>query len=116
MAQLLRWDRDHKLRPVAIQSEEGQLLLAEVPQERRLASAHAIDPDGVVHSGGAAAALIAAALPGGVPFARIARAAPGPVRVAYGLVANNRMSFGRLISTERRARADAALAERADPR
>jgi hypothetical protein len=60
--------------------------------------------------------MIAAALPGGVPFARIARAAPGPVRAGYRLVAGNRMTFGRLISAERRARADAALAERADAR
>ena len=33
---ILAWDRRRRLRPVAIQSEEGQRLLAPVPPEHRL--------------------------------------------------------------------------------
>ena len=72
---LLAWDRRRRLRPVAIQSDEGQRLLADLPPDERLASAHAIDADGRLRSGGAAAAPIAAAAcRAGRPLARARRA------------------------------------------
>jgi predicted DCC family thiol-disulfide oxidoreductase YuxK len=113
--QLLRLDRGRRLRPVAIQSERGQELLRDVPEELRLASAHAVGPDGAVHSGGDAIPLVARALPFGVPVALVAGLVPALTRSGYRLVAGNRMRLGRLVSADRRARADAALARRDAP-
>ena len=47
----MRLDDDHRLRPVAIQSEEGQRLLTEIPAELRLDSFHVVTPGGHVLSG-----------------------------------------------------------------
>ena len=112
VAQLLRLDRAKRLRPEAIQDETGQLLLAAVPVTERLATAHAVTADGQVHSGGDAAAVVAAVLPAGAPAARLLRAAAGPTRAAYGLVASNRRHLGRLVSARMRERADAAIERR----
>jgi predicted DCC family thiol-disulfide oxidoreductase YuxK len=109
---LLAWDRAGRLRPVAIQSEEGQRLLAGLPSERRLESAHAIDADGRRASGGDAIAPIAAVLRGGTPVAVLARRAPALARLGYGAVAGRRALFGKLVSDRARARADARIAQR----
>jgi predicted DCC family thiol-disulfide oxidoreductase YuxK len=112
IARLLAWDRTGRLRPVAIQSEEGQRLLADLPHERRLESAHAIDADGRRASGGDAVAPIAAVLPGGPPVAALARRAPALMRLGYGAVAGRRSLFGRLVTDRAKARADARIAQR----
>ena len=77
IGRLLAWDRAGRLRPVAIQSAEGQRLLADLTPEQRLASAHAVDAAGRRTSGGDAMAPIAAVLPGGAPLAALGRRAPG---------------------------------------
>ena len=87
VARLLAADRGGRLRPAAIQSGEGDVLLAEVPPELRLASAHVVGPDGTVVSGGDALALLAAVLPGARATAPIARATAPLSRAAYRLVA-----------------------------
>ena len=51
VAVVLAWDRRGRLRPVAIQSDEGQQLLAALPEADRLASAHVVEPDGALRSG-----------------------------------------------------------------
>lgn len=112
VVQLLGRDRTDALRPVAIQSDEGQALLSAVPEAERLRSAHAVDRAGRVHSGGDAVSVVAAALPSGAPLAWVARRLPLPMRVAYRAVAANRLRLGRLVSSGRRARADAVLARR----
>ncbi|HEX6618114.1 MAG TPA: DCC1-like thiol-disulfide oxidoreductase family protein, partial [Solirubrobacteraceae bacterium] len=76
VGRLLAWDRGERLRPVAIQSAEGQRLLADLTPERRLATAHAVDAAGRRTSGGDALAPIAAVLPGGGPLAALGRRAP----------------------------------------
>ena len=93
---LLRLDRDERLNPVAIQSEEGQRLLTEVPEEKRLESAHLVTPGGTVLSGGAAAATLSRLLPAGDVPARIFRRWPEGTDRAYRWVARNRSTFGRL--------------------
>jgi predicted DCC family thiol-disulfide oxidoreductase YuxK len=113
VAKLLAWDRHRRLRPVAIQSQEGERLLADVPSDQRLASAHAIDADGRRSSGGDALAPIADVLPGGRPLAAVARRAPGLARAGYDAIAARRPLFGRLVSDGARARADRRIAERA---
>jgi predicted DCC family thiol-disulfide oxidoreductase YuxK len=112
VAQLLRLDARRELRPVAIQSDEGQELLAGVPAQLRLKTAHAVAEDGTVVSGGDAFAMVADRLRFGAPFALVARAAPGPVRLGYRLIAGNRSTVSRLVPASRKAAADRALAAR----
>jgi predicted DCC family thiol-disulfide oxidoreductase YuxK len=110
VAQLLRLDRNRRLRLIAIQSPEGERLLAGVAPELRLASAHLIDGDGQLFSGGEAAAPIAAALPSIARAAPLLRRLARPVNAGYNLVAANREQFGRLVGGSSRARADRAIA------
>ena len=94
---ILAWDRNRRLRPVAIQSDEGQGLLASVPEEKRLDSWHLVEPSGAVRSAGSAAGPLFDLLPGGKPLAGIARALPGPTERAYRTVAGNRDRLARLL-------------------
>jgi predicted DCC family thiol-disulfide oxidoreductase YuxK len=93
---ILAWDRRRRLRPVAIQSEEGQRLLAAIPAERRLASWHLV-ADGELRSGGDAAPPLLAALPGGRPLAALLRTSPRLTDRAYGWVAEHRELLARLL-------------------
>ncbi len=110
VAQLLRFDRDDSLRLIAIQSAEGERLLAAVPAHLRLASAHLIDGDGRLYSGGDAAAPIAAALPQLARTAPLLRRLSRPVNASYNLIAANRERIGRLVGSASRERADRAIA------
>jgi predicted DCC family thiol-disulfide oxidoreductase YuxK len=93
---ILAWDRNRRLRPVAIQSEEGGRLLAEVERERRLDSWHLVE-DGEVRSAGAAAPRLFDQLPGGAPLAAVLRAFPGVTERAYRWVAGHRDLLARLL-------------------
>jgi predicted DCC family thiol-disulfide oxidoreductase YuxK len=77
IGRLLAWDRAGRLRPLAIQSAEGQRLLADLTPEQRLVTAHAVDAEGRRTSGGDAMAPIAAVLPGGARWRRSVGAPPG---------------------------------------
>ena len=112
VGRLLAWDRAGRLRPVAIQSTEGQRLLRDLTPERRLAAAHAVDAAGRRTSGGDALAPVAAVLPGGAPLAALGRRAPALARVTYRAVAGRRSLFGRLLSNAAKARADRRIAQR----
>lgn len=94
---ILRWDRRRRLRPVPIQGEEGQALLAPVPEESRLDSWHLVLADGSVHSAGAGLPILFRRLPGGRPIARILEAFPGATERAYRAVASNRGRLARLL-------------------
>jgi predicted DCC family thiol-disulfide oxidoreductase YuxK len=94
---ILAWDRSHELRPVPIQSEEGQRLLAGIPEERRLDSWHLVDADGTVRSAGAAAPPLLDLLPGARPLAAAGRTFPGATERAYRAVADNRDRLARLL-------------------
>jgi predicted DCC family thiol-disulfide oxidoreductase YuxK len=93
---ILAWDRRGRLRPVAIQSEEGQRLLAPVPADRRLDSWHLV-VNGEVRSAGAAAPPLFAVLPGGRPLAAALRAFPRATEWAYCRVAGHRDLLARLL-------------------
>ena len=93
---ILAWDRHRRLRPVAIQSEEGDRLLAPIPPEGRLDSWHLV-ADGEVRSAGAAAPPLFAALPGGRPLAAILRSFPRATERAYRWVADHRTLLARLL-------------------
>jgi predicted DCC family thiol-disulfide oxidoreductase YuxK len=93
---ILAWDRYRRLRPVAIQSEEGQRLLADIQPERRLDSWHLVEA-GEVRSAGAAAPRLFDQLPGGRPLAAVLRAFPRTTERAYRWVAGHRDLMARLL-------------------
>src|SRR5262245_61691046 len=95
--QLLRWDRAGRLRAASIQSEEGDRLLADVSEERRLASWHLVTPTGRRFSGGAAVAPLARLLPAGPPIAFLAETFPRTTDRLYRLVARHRGRLGALL-------------------
>jgi predicted DCC family thiol-disulfide oxidoreductase YuxK len=97
---LLRWDREGRLRPVSIQSEEGDRLLADLREEERLASWHLIAPDGRRTSGGAAAAPLARLLPAGAPVAILAETFPRTTDRLYRWVARHRDDLGRRLGED----------------
>jgi predicted DCC family thiol-disulfide oxidoreductase YuxK len=112
LALLLRADRDRRLRPVAIQSPEGETLLADLTDEQRLRSWHLVAPDGSRHSAGAGAPPLLRLLPGGRPLAAALAAAPGPTERAYGWVVAHRSGLSRLIPARSKRSADALVAAR----
>ncbi len=97
---ILAWDRAHRLKSVAIQSEEGELLLAGVDPEQRLDSWHLVTEDGMLYSAGAAAAPLALLLPGGRPLAALFAAFPRLTDSAYRYVARHRDRWVRLIGID----------------
>jgi predicted DCC family thiol-disulfide oxidoreductase YuxK len=112
LAKLLGWDRHRRLRPVAIQSAEGNHLLAGIDDEERMASWHLVDPEGRRHSGGIAAVPLLRELPGGRPFAALLQRFPGATERCYAWVVRNRAALGRPIPAGARRRADTRIRER----
>jgi predicted DCC family thiol-disulfide oxidoreductase YuxK len=94
---VLAWDRRRRLRPVEIQSEEGQALLAPLAEPARLESWHLVLAGGEPLSAGAAAAPLAELLPGGRPLAALFRRFPGATERAYRWVASHREQLARLL-------------------
>ncbi|HWM09576.1 MAG TPA: DUF393 domain-containing protein [Solirubrobacteraceae bacterium] len=93
----LRWDRQGRLRPVALQDPEADRLLGGMDAETKMASWHLVTPDGAVHSAGRAVEPLMRLLPFGRPFAAAARAMPGLTDRAYAFVARHRTSLGRIV-------------------
>ena len=89
-----RWDSRGRLAFASIQGERGTELLHAVPVGLRLASMHAVTPDGRVWSGGEAVRVILGQLPGGSFVAKLAATFPDATDVLYRLVARNRERFG----------------------
>lgn len=96
MDKVLAWDRG-RLRPVEIQSKEGQRLLAPIPDDAHLDSWHLVTSEGELLSAGAAAAPLASLLPGGRPLAALFRAFPRLTERAYRWVASHRDLLARLL-------------------
>ncbi len=116
LAKILRWDRAQRLRPVAIESAEGGAMLADMPQEQRLASWHLVLEDGRRYSGGDAFAPLLAMLPAGAPFGALAGRFPRLAQRAYGAVASRRSPLGRRLPRRSVSAADAVVARRAASR
>jgi predicted DCC family thiol-disulfide oxidoreductase YuxK len=94
---VLRWDRRRRLRPLALQDPEADLLLADLDPERRMASWHLISPDGSRRSAGGAVAPLLRVLPGGAPAAAVAERFPSLTEAGYRAVASHRAGLTRLI-------------------
>jgi predicted DCC family thiol-disulfide oxidoreductase YuxK len=97
---ILAWDRAKRVRPVAIQSEEGSRLLAPIGPDARLDSWHLVGADGKLFSAGAAAAPLARLLPGGRPLAAVFASFPGVTERVYGFVARHRFWLARLLRVD----------------
>jgi predicted DCC family thiol-disulfide oxidoreductase YuxK len=97
LALILRWDRDGRLEPVALQSREAATLLGDPTPEQRLDSWHLISPSGERFSAGAAFPPLLRLLPGGrLPAAAAARF-PGLAESGYRLVADHRSALSKLV-------------------
>ncbi len=92
---ILAWDRRRRLRSVAIQSEEGESLLASIALAARLDSWHLIDDEGMLYSAGAAAGPLVRLLPGGRPLAVLFEAFPRATETSYRYVARHRDRWAR---------------------
>jgi predicted DCC family thiol-disulfide oxidoreductase YuxK len=112
LAQLLKADRDRRLRPVKIQSEEGETLLADLTSEQRLRSWHLVGPDGSRESAGAGAPTLLRLLPGGRAPAAVLAAAPRLTERAYAWVADHRSALSKLVPARSKRRADRLVAAR----
>jgi predicted DCC family thiol-disulfide oxidoreductase YuxK len=112
LGKVLAWDRRRSIRPVAIQSEEADRLLAGLPAEDRLASWHLVDGDGPARSAGAAFPELFRLLPGAAPLAALTSRAPGVTDRAYRWVAGNRSLWGKLVTDGAKSRADRRIANR----
>jgi predicted DCC family thiol-disulfide oxidoreductase YuxK len=112
LAKLLAWDRHRRLRPVALQDPEADLLLGGMSGEERMASWHLVDSDRKVLSGGAALPPLLRLLPGGRPLAAIAARAPKLTERGYRSVVDHRGGLGRLVGARARRRADETIVSR----
>jgi predicted DCC family thiol-disulfide oxidoreductase YuxK len=99
-SKVLAWDRNGRVRAVALQDPEAERLLAELSPERRPASWHLVTADGHVNSAGAALAPLLRLLPGGRPLAVVAELSPALTERLYRLVARNRSRLSRLVGSD----------------
>jgi predicted DCC family thiol-disulfide oxidoreductase YuxK len=113
LGKVLAWDRRRSIRPVAIQSEDGERLLEGMPEETRVASWHLVDGEGTVRSAGSAFPGLLRLLPGGAPLAALTARAPRATDRAYRWVAGNRSRWGKLVTDGAKRRADERIAQRA---
>lgn len=112
LAWLLRWDRERRLEPVALQDRRARARLGGMSEAERMASWHLVGPDGSIASAGAAAAPLLRLLPGGQPLAALAARFPGAVEGGYGAVVGQRGRLGRWLSEPTLRRAEAVIGER----
>ena len=111
LAWVLRWDREERLRPVAIDSAEGERELGDLGAAR-FDSWHLVR-DGGRYSGGRALAPLLEELPGRRVLAPIARRLELVTVPAYRWVAAHRGGLSRLLPERSKARADALVDARA---
>jgi predicted DCC family thiol-disulfide oxidoreductase YuxK len=109
MAWAMRRDSRHVLVAVPIQAPRGAELLVDLAPSERLRSAHVVRNDGVLRSGGAAAAEVMSVLPSTRALGRLAGRLPVTTALLYSAVAARRRSFGRLVGKRARQRAEESL-------
>ena len=97
LAGLLRWDREVRLRPIALQRPEADGLLPDLAPAEGMASWHLISPTGARRSGGAAVPPLLRLLPQGrIPAAAFARF-PRLTERGYRWVAEHRSQLSRWV-------------------
>ena len=125
VAVVLSWDRQGRLRPVALGTEEAGTLLGGMPEAEQMASWHLVEPGWqrnvaenatfrdhpAVRSAGAAFSPLFRLLPGGAPLARVAERFPGASDRGYRWVADRRSAFGKPIPDAVKRWADRVISE-----
>jgi predicted DCC family thiol-disulfide oxidoreductase YuxK len=129
VALVLRWDREGRLRPVALGTEEANTMLAGMPEAEQMASWHLVNPrwwvngaenatnthhpEGAapVWSAGAAFSPLFRLLPGGVPLARLTDRFPAAANRGYRWVADHRTAFGKPLPDGLKRWADRVISE-----
>jgi predicted DCC family thiol-disulfide oxidoreductase YuxK len=113
LALLLSWDRGGRLRVLALQDPEADVLLGGMDHETKMSSAHLVLDDGTVLSGGHGAETVASVLPAGAPLALISRVLGGDrADRAYHVVADRRTALGRFVRPGWKRWADGVIASR----
>jgi predicted DCC family thiol-disulfide oxidoreductase YuxK len=100
LSKFLAWDRRGRLRPVPLQSEEADRLLADMDTETRMRSWHLVTPSGRVYSAGAAVPPLLRLLPGGKPLALASERFPRATERLYRWVADHRDRLGRTLGAQ----------------
>ena len=111
LAKVLAWDRRRAVRPVALDTEEADRLLGDMPKDQQRSSWHLVDDAGV-HSAGAGFEPLFRLLPGAEPFAAAAGRFPGVTERGYRFVSGNRSLWGKAVTDGAKRRADSRIAER----
>jgi predicted DCC family thiol-disulfide oxidoreductase YuxK len=113
LAGLLRWDREVRLHPIALQEPEAEGRLADLPPAERMASWHLISPTNVRRSGGDALTPLLRLLPcGRAPAAALARF-PRLTDRGYRWVAEHRSELSRWVPRRAKRRASERVRRRA---
>ena len=109
---LLAWDRELRLRPLALGSAEADALLSDLDRARREASWHLIAPSGERSSGGAALPALLRLLPAGALPAAGFGAVPGITARGYEWVAAHRTQLSRGVPAPAKSHAARVVARR----
>ena len=105
LAGLLRFDRGGRLRPVALQRPEAEVLLADLDPVDRMASMHLVSPDGARTSGGEALPALLGLLAGGRLPAAVLGRLPRFTDRFYRWVATHRIGISRFVPRRLKRRA-----------
>lgn len=100
LSKFLAWDRNHRLRPLPLQSDEADELLHDMPEKRKMSSWHLVSPEGTVWSAGAGAAPLFRLMPWGGALAIIAELFPGLTEFIYRTVSENRDILAKFLGTQ----------------
>jgi predicted DCC family thiol-disulfide oxidoreductase YuxK len=109
---LLRFDRDIRLHPIALQRSEADDLLADLAHAERMASWHLIAPSGARSSAGAALAPLLRLLARGRVLAVAVERSPRLTERGYRWVAEHRSQLSRLVPRGAKQRASATVGRR----
>ncbi|HET7416368.1 MAG TPA: DCC1-like thiol-disulfide oxidoreductase family protein [Solirubrobacterales bacterium] len=112
LAGLLWLDRDRRLRPLALQEEEAEGLLAELDPDLWMASFHLVTPAGELTSAGEALPSLLELVRGGRVPAAILRRFPSLTARGYRWIAENRIQLSRFVPRRWKQRAAERVRER----
>ncbi len=112
LAWLLRWDREGRLRPIALQRPEADVLLTDLDPAERMASWHLVSPGGKRVSAGPALPTLLGLLPGGRLPAAVFGRFPRLTNAGYRWVATHRVGISRFVPGGSKRRAADLVRER----